>query len=243
VDGLKLHACFIPASTPEHRIAILPHGYSADWHTMAVFARLYHRMGYGLLMPDARGHGESEGKYVGFGWPDRMDVLEWIQAAITYDAKARIVLHGVSMGAATVMMVSGETLPPQVKAIVEDCGYTSAWEELRWVLRRIFHIPAVPFLYTTSLLTRIRMGFGFRQASALRQVARSQTPMLFIHGDADAFVPFEMVQRLYDACGAEKELYVVPDAGHGMAYATAKEGYENKVAEFVGRYVNAPARP
>ena len=110
-DGLRLHACFIPTPVTGHRIAILTHGYSADWRTMAVFARLYHRMGYAVLMPDARGHGESEGKYVGFGWPDRMDVLEWIQAAITYDTEARIVLHGVSMGAATVMMVSGETLP------------------------------------------------------------------------------------------------------------------------------------
>jgi len=242
-DGLKLSACFIPAPTPEHRIAILPHGYSAEWRTMAVFARLYSKLGYGVLMPDARGHGVSEGNYVGFGWPDRMDLSGWIGAVISRDPEARIVLHGVSMGAAAVMMVSGETLPPQVKAIVEDCGYTSAWEELRWVLRRSFRLPAFPFLYTTSLLTRIRTGYGFRQASALRQVARSHTPMLFIHGEADTLVPFEMVKRLYDACGAEKELYTVPDAGHGMAYAKAKGEYEKKVAEFVGRYVDAPGSP
>jgi fermentation-respiration switch protein FrsA (DUF1100 family) len=240
-DGLKLSACYIPPPEPGHRVAILLHGYSAHWRTMAVYARMYHTRGYGVLLPDARGHGESEGSYVGFGWPDRIDVLAWIRATIAHDGEARLVLHGVSMGAATVMMTGGETLPPQVKAIVEDCGYTSAWDELRWVLKHIFHLPAFPFLYATGLLTRIRAGYGFREASALRQAAKSCTPTLFIHGEADSCVPFEMVQRLYEACGAEKELYDVPDAGHGMAYAMAKEAYEEKVAKFVERFVDAPA--
>lgn len=241
-DGLKLSARYIRAEEVSQKTAILAHGYSADGRTMVVFGRFYHALGFHVLLIDARGHGESEGNYIGFGWPDRMDYLVWIQAVLARSSNsAQIVLHGISMGAATVLMAGGEALPPQVKAIIADCGYTSVWEELSYQLRRIFHLPAFPFMYTTSLLTRVRAGYGFREASALCQAAKIKVPVLFIHGDADTFVPFEMVRRLYDACPAEKDMLVVPGAGHGMAHTADPAAYESRVAGFVGRYTGSQA--
>jgi fermentation-respiration switch protein FrsA (DUF1100 family) len=238
-DGLKLSAIYIPAAKPTSKVVILAHGYSANNLSMGEYARFYYqKLGYNVLLPDARGHGTSEGNYIGFGWPERKDYLLWIQKVLdVVGDNSQIVLHGVSMGGATVMMVSGEELPSAVKAIIEDCGYTSVDKELAWQLKRLYNLPPFPLMNVTSLITRIRAGYSFYEASALRQVQKSKTPMLFIHGDQDTFVPFGMVKELYAACNAEKELYVVKGAGHGTAYYMNPAAYEQKVTEFIGRFI------
>lgn len=236
-DGLRLKAHYVAVPTSKKAV-LLFHGYSAKGKDMAGFARSLYSRGFNVLMPDARGHGESEGRYIGFGWHERRDCLLWIRrVAERLGEDAQIVLMGISMGAATVMMASGENLPPQVKAIVEDCGYTSVWEQLGWQLKRIYKLPRFPFLHATSLLTKLRAGYGFKEASALNQVKKCRTPMLFIHGEDDTFVPYHMVHKLYDACPAEKDIYTVPGAGHGMACTTDIAAYENKVSSFIGKYI------
>jgi fermentation-respiration switch protein FrsA (DUF1100 family) len=207
---------------------------------MGGFARFYAEvLGFSVLLPDARAHGGSEGRYIGFGWPERLDYLRWIAWLEEKEGRgAGIVLHGVSMGGATVMMASGENLPPSVKAIVEDCGYTSVEEELAWQMGRLYHLPAWPLIPLTSALTKARAGWSFAEASALDQVRKSKTPILFIHGDADQFVPFSMQYRLYEACPAPKELLVIGGAGHGKAYDTEPVAYEARVRLFVENYLN-----
>ena len=113
---------------------------------MSPYAYKYYTLGYHLLMPDLRGHGKSEGNYIGMGWHDRLDILKWIEFILKEDKEAEILLHGVSMGAATVMMVSGEDLPPNVKVIIEDCGYTSAKDQLSYKLKSMFKLPSFPFI-------------------------------------------------------------------------------------------------
>jgi fermentation-respiration switch protein FrsA (DUF1100 family) len=239
-DGLKLTGYYIPAAVPTAKTVILAHGYTSQGRDMAMFAKFYREeLGYNVLMPDARGHGDSEGDYIGFGWPERKDYLLWIQKLIdTVGPDARIVLHGISMGGATVMMVSGEELPSQVKVIVEDCGYSSVYDELSYQLKEMFGLPAFPILDSTSLLTKIKAGYGFYEASSVEQVKKAKVPMLFIHGSADTFVPTEMVYKVYDACSSEKELLIVEGAGHGMARWVDMEGYDNKVTEFLGKHMN-----
>ncbi len=232
-DGLRLKAHYV-ARPPSKKAVLLFHGYSSKGKDMAGFARSLYSRGFNVLMPDARGHGESEGRYIGFGWHERRDCLLWIRRVTErLGEDAQIVLMGISMGAATVMMASGESLPPQVKAIVEDCGYTSVWAQLGWQLKRIYRLPRFPFLHATSLLTKLRAGYGFKEASALNQVKKCRTPMLFIHGEDDTFVPYHMVHELYDACPAEKDIYTVPGAGHGMACTTDIASYESKVSSFI----------
>lgn len=238
-DGLQLHAYYLEAKQPTDRTVILAHGYSGLPEQMSGYTKMYRDvLGYNVLLPDARGHGTSEGTYIGFGWPERKDYVKWIDKVIEHTGiDSQIVLHGVSMGGATVMMTSGENLPPNVKAIVEDCGYTSVTDELSYQLKRMYHLPTFPIVQSTSLLTKIRAGYTFNEASALNQIKKSKTPILFIHGDADLFVPSEMVYTLYENGPKDKKLFVVPGAAHGKARQVDPVGYDREVTQFIGNYV------
>jgi len=242
-DGLDLQAYWLPSKAESGRTAILAHGYSGEAAQMAVFARYYAEvLGWNVLMPDARGHGRSGGGYIGFGWHERKDYVRWIDwAAGRIGSGAEIVLHGVSMGGATVCMTSGEELPPQVKAIVADCPYTSAKDELVYQLKRMYKLPAFPFLPLTSLVTKLRAGYFFGEASALEQLKKAKVPMLFIHGEADTFVPTWMGMKLYEACPQPKQLLLVPDAEHGVARQKSPEHYDAAVTAFLDRWLPGTA--
>jgi fermentation-respiration switch protein FrsA (DUF1100 family) len=249
-DGLTLKALYLarPGAPAEGRkTAILAHGYRGNGKQVDAYARFfYEKLGFNVLLPDARAHGASEGRYIGFGWPERLDYLIWIDWVKSGAGKAaapraggegpQILLFGVSMGAATVMMTAGEDLPGEVKAVVEDCGYTSAEDEIRHQLRELYHIPFDWFFRAGSLIVKKRAGYSFEEASALNQVKKARVPILFIHGEADSFVPFEMVHALYNACPGEKELFTVKDAIHGGAYAVAPAEYESRISNFVSKY-------
>lgn len=218
-DGLPLTGYYIPAPRPSDRTAIVVHGYNSQGREMGAFAKLYSEMGFHVLMPDNRGHGQSGGDYIGFGWHDRRDIVQWIQYVLKRSGpEMQIMLHGVSMGGATVLMAGGERLPDQVKCIVSDCAYTSIRDILTYQLKQMYKLPPFPLLPVTSLVCKLRAGYFFGEGSALEQVAKTRLPILFIHGDKDAFVPFEMVHRLAAAAVGDKELYVVPAAVHANAY-------------------------
>ncbi|GAB6991202.1 alpha/beta hydrolase [Paenibacillus pini] len=238
-DGLLLKAYYVPALKPSTKTVILAHGYGGAGREMAAFAKLYQDMGYNALMPDDRGHGDSEGSYIGFGWHDRLDYKQWIQYIIQKNGpEVQIVLQGVSMGGATVLMTSGESLPEQVKCVVSDCAYTSARDILTHQLKQMYKLPPFPLLSVTSLVCKIKAGYYFGEASALAQVAKTHLPILFIHGDEDTFVPYPMVHTLYGAAAGEKELLVVKGALHGNAYFTDKEAYGNKLRGFLNKYIS-----
>jgi uncharacterized protein len=149
-----------------------------------------------------------------------------------------IVLHGVSMGAATVLMVSGEELPYNVKAIVADSPYTSVNELFAYQLDRMFHLPAFPILPSTSFVTKLLADYSFKEASALKQVKKAKVPILYIHGTDDTFVPTEMSFELYENTPTEKEMITFDDSMHGEAIAVYRDEYVNKLAEFLGKYVD-----
>ncbi len=238
-DGARLHALYAEAPRPTRRTAVVVHGYTDCAVRMLMIGYLYHHdMGYNILLPDLRYHGASDGEAIGMGWHDRLDVLRWIGVADErFGGRTRQGVHGISMGAATTMMVSGEELPPCVRCFVEDCGYTSVWDEFRKELREQFSLPAFPLLHAASSLCGMKYGWSFREASALDRVARCRLPMLFIHGDADTFVPTRMVYPLYEAKPGEKDLWIVPGAAHATSYRDRPEEYTRRVEEFVGRYV------
>lgn len=236
-DGLKLSAIYLPA-TDSHKTAIVAHGYMGNAETMANYAKMFHDLGYNVLVPDARGHGKSEGDYIGFGWHERKDYVKWIDQVLETNGQSEeIVLYGISMGAATVMMTSGESLPTNVKAIIEDCGYSSVNEELAYQLNELFSLPPFPLIQVTSLMTKIRAGYFFGEADAIKQLEKNQLPMLFIHGDADTFVPYEMLDKVYQATNGPKEKYIVSGAEHAKAYSIDPENYQKTVSSFLEKYV------
>ncbi|PQD96830.1 alpha/beta hydrolase [Pradoshia eiseniae] len=238
-DGLALTGYYLPAEEKTNKTVIIAHGYAGHAIGMYAYAKYYYEaLGYNVLMPDARGHGKSEGDYIGFGWHERKDYIQWIDYVLDRNGKnSKIALHGVSMGGATVMMTSGEELPKQVKAVVADCGYTSALDILSYQLGEMYSLPSFPLIQSTSLLTKLRAGYSFEEASAVEQVKKTSLPIFFIHGEKDTFVPLEMVHELYEAANGEKELYIVPGAEHGNAYNADPETYEKKVAEFLASYM------
>lgn len=240
-DGLKLSGrVFLQ---PDRRRSagwvIAVHGYANDSKDMYLQAQNFYGQGYNVLLPDCRAHGDSEGVYVGMGWLDRRDTVRWAYKIADFQPDAEIVLYGISMGAATVMMASGEQdLPVNVKCIVEDCGYSSVWEQLSAELKTLLGMPPFPVLYTSDIISYFSAGYSFRQASSVEQIKKAKIPIMFIHGEADEFVPGDMVYQVYDAAAVEKELLVVPNTGHTRCCACDKE-YWNKIKAFTQKHVNA----
>lgn len=182
------------------------------------------------------------------GWKDRWDVVRWSEVADEIFSKSRgamqnmslkdthtqQVLHGISMGAATVMAVSGEKTPDYVKCFVEDCGYSSVWDEFAAQLKDQFGLPSFPLMNTTSRLCQLKYGWSFAEAQQIEQVRKSTKPMLFIHGDKDDFVPYRMLQPLYEAkTKGKKAIFIAKGSIHAMAYRDQHEEYTKVVKEFL----------
>ena len=235
--NLKLHAYEIKASEETNIWAIVIHGYTKDGIEMEKYAERYYEKGYNVLLVDLRSAGKSEGNYIGFGWHDRLDIIDWIDYLIEKDSDCRIMLFGVSMGAATVMMTTGEQLPSNVKLAIEDCGYTSVYDIFSEKIENLFHLPSAPVLNAASIVTKIKSGYTLYEASSLEQIKKSQTPTLFIHGDADTFVPFSMLDVLYDAAPCEKEKVVIEGAEHAVSVEVNPELYWKSINNFIEKYI------
>ncbi|AIS04119.1 alpha/beta hydrolase [Lactococcus lactis] len=235
---LKLYAADYNQLTKTNKWAIVVHGYGGQSTDMASWTRHFYNKGYNVVTPDLRGHGKSQGDYIGMGWDDRKDMLLWIAKIIQKDPQAEIVLLGVSMGGATVTNTSGEKLPSNVKAIVEDCGFTSTGDVFAYQLKQLYGLPKFPVLYAANTVVKMRAGYDIFKSSAIKQVAKSKTPILFIHGDKDTFVPFKMLNPLYDAAKVEKEKLIVHGAGHGESEKVNPDLYWSHVWNFVGKYMS-----
>ncbi|UJF15611.1 alpha/beta hydrolase [Jeotgalibaca sp. MA1X17-3] len=234
---LRLHAEVYENEMNNSKWVVAVHGYGDQASKMTRWIRPFYEHGYNILAPDLRGHGKSEGDYIGMGWHDRLDLLDWVKTITNQNLDAEIVLFGVSMGAAAVMAASGEALPPQVKVIVEDCGYTSVSDVFSYQLADLFKLPNFPVMNAANSITKLRAGFDIYKASAVNQVKKSTTPMLFIHGDQDTFVPFEMLDQVYQAAQVEKEKVVIPGAEHADAVFVNPELYWESMWKFVDRYI------
>lgn len=237
-DNLKLHSYKLLNEKESNTWVISVHGYTSEAIKLSSYARNFYKMGYNVLLPDLRSHGKSDGDYIGMGWDDRLDIIEWINYILEDEKDAKIILHGISMGAATVTMVSGEDLPTNVKAIVADCGYTSVWNQFAYKLKDLFKLGEFPIMHVSSLVGQIRAGYSIKEASSLEQVKKSKTPVLYIHGDKDDFVPYFMMEELYNATASEKEMITVEGAAHAKASSTNPNLYWTSIDKFIDKYVN-----
>jgi len=228
-DGLKLHAKKFSPAENSNRWAVLIHGYGRDGTFAYDYAEEYLKRGWNVLIPDLRAAGESQGEFITMGALESLDVLKWLEK-IPPDSK--IVLHGVSMGAATVMMTAAHN-PKNLIAVVEDCGYTSAYEMFAAQLGKIFGLPEYPVMPCADYVCKFKTGIKISDAAPLNVVDKIKVPILFIHGDADGLVPFEMMSRLYDKAAAPKEKFVVTGAGHADAKRKDPAVYFDKIFTFL----------
>lgn len=232
-DGILLRGTEYFAAGKGSRWAIVLHGYRADPDSVLPIGMRFVEEGYNVLIPSMRACGESEGDYIGMGWLDKDDLKCWIDLVIQQDAAAEIILHGSSMGAATVLMASGDPLPDNVRAIIEDSGYTSVWDIFASEAKVRFGLPTFPILDAFELVANIRAKYDIRQASAIEQVRKATVPILFIHGDADDFVPKYMCDALYEAANCKKDKLIIQNAGHTESKNKEPETYYNRLFEFI----------
>ncbi|WP_249029829.1 alpha/beta hydrolase [Tannockella kyphosi] len=233
-DGLTLKGDIIVHKECQKWI-ILAHGYKSTKVSMYISAQNFFEQGYNILVFDQRSHGNSDGKYIGMGWLEQNDLMDWIQYIQDIHSDAKIALYGVSMGAATVMNTTGNNLPENVVCAIEDCGFTSVGEILLSQMKKKYGSDFKALLVGFQALCKRKLGYDIFKASSVDQLKKSKTPTLFIHGTKDTYVPFEMVYHNYEACSAKKELLVVPDAGHALALLD--DSYFKVIHSFLKKYM------
>ncbi|MBR6350297.1 MAG: alpha/beta hydrolase [Lachnospiraceae bacterium] len=238
-DGLKLRALLVENPGHSDKFCIICHGYTGHAAEMGFYAEKFYGKGFSILLPAARGHDISEGKYIEFGWPERKDICGWIDYINANYDSPQIVVYGVSMGAASVMMAVGEPLPENVKCAIEDCGYSSIIEQLKHSFKNMLKLPPNLLIWIGSISIRLYTGINiWRDGFATKQLAKCHIPMLFMHGTEDRFVPFEMLDKCYNAHPGPKEKLAIEGAVHASSAYTGGEIYWNKIFDFVNKYID-----
>lgn len=235
IDGKKLKGRFYPGQEGVQDVFLAVHGCrNHGTREYSFLSSYYRKAGVPFLLIDLRACGDSEGDYMTYGWKESEDLLLWISWLIGKCGEScRIFLHGISMGAGTVLMTGDKELPEQVAGVVADCGYTSACDEFAYQIKKCFHMPmAAPILYLTNLISKKKAGFDIRKAAPIEAVKTCKVPHLFIHGDKDDYVPYYMMDELYEACNARKWKVTVPGAVHARSYYVNPELYEESLEKF-----------
>ncbi|MCV3296548.1 MAG: alpha/beta hydrolase [Oenococcus sp.] len=236
-QGLTLDANYLPAARPTNKTVIVVHGFRNNKTGMKSYADMFYRLGYNTLTVDNRGHGQSQGNFVGFGWLDKNDVEAWIRYLVAQNKNVEIVPFGISMGGATVAMLSGDSLPANVRAIIEDSGYSSVEDEVAYQAKQMYHLPKDPIIPTVSLFSQYIAGYSYQEASTVKQLAKNTRPMLFMHGGADTYVPTRMVYSLYKADpDPRKQLWIGDGSGHVQAFGQHTAAYQAEVQKFLNLY-------
>lgn len=236
-DGTRLHAKLILSSQPSDTVVLGLHGYRGNGlDEFAAMADYYRLHGYNLFLPDHRASGQSGGDYIGFAHYEHRDAVLWFDVIKKrFGGNCKIIIHGVSMGSATAMMMSDKVLPGNVRYIIADCGYTSAMDEFRFQMKK-FHFPPQPALCVVNFFCRLYAKYDFNDIRPIDCVKKSNYPILFVHGSKDDFVPTRMVNELYDACTSPKDLLIVEGAVHAQSYFTDPKAYNEKIEEFSFKY-------
>lgn len=231
-DGLRLVAKYFEYE-PGAPIEILFHGYrgTAERDTAGGVLRCF-SVGHSVLLVEQRAAGNSEGSVITFGINERRDCHTWIDFVIReIDPDARIILSGVSMGAATVMMAAGDPLPENVIGVLADCGYTSPKEIIKKVIADMKLPPNLVYPFV-RLGARIFGHFDLEENSPIEALAHATRPVIFFHGDADGFVPYEMSLANFEACSSQKKMVTVAGAAHGLAYPRDEQKYVAETRAF-----------
>ncbi len=231
-DGLKLNGSFY--KTFENApIEIMFHGYKGSGkRDLSTGIRRAKACGRNVLLVDQRAHDESEGHIISFGIKERYDVLSWIEfSKKEFGNDIKIILTGVSMGAATVLMASNLDLPNNVIGILADCGYDSPKNIIKKYIKDRKLPPEVfyPFVFLGALLFG---HFKLNSSSPIECVKEAKVPIIFIHGESDTFIPYQMSENLYNSCNSRKHITIIKNAEHGISYLIEPELYVNELNEF-----------
>ena len=234
-DGLALHASYYEFA-PGAPMEIMFHGYrgNAERDLPGGVQRCF-ACRRNALVVDQRCAGRSGGKTITFGIREHRDCLKWVDFAVNhFGPDVKIILTGISMGAATVLMAAGEDLPDNVIGILADCGYSTPRAIMEKVIQQDMKLPAKlcwPFVRWGA---KIFGKFDPEENSPMEAMTRCKKPVIFFHGEDDGFVPCSMSREIFDACPARKHIFTVPGADHGLSYPVAPEDYLRELSGFFG---------
>lgn len=234
-DHLKLSG-FLTRNRVNKGTVIIVHGFGVDHHSLDKIGYLFNRIGYNVLQPDNRAAGDSEGKYLTYGFDEKRDVLSWVDFVKKDSAlNKNIVLYGASMGAATVLQFLQLKVPSEVKGVIADSSYSNTTDESNYVTKKQLKIPAKPLVGLVSMWSKIVCGFSYKEASPIDCVGGKHVPILFIRGLADKTVPPEMSQDLFDAATQPKYLATFPKGAHIRSLESDPKRYNQVINEFLDK--------
>ena len=232
-DGLTLYGSLIKHDAARGTV-IMFHGYRTFGECdFSADADHYYSFGYNLLLVDQRACGRSGGRFITFGIRERYDCCEWISyVADRYGMKHEIFLGGLSLGGSTVLMASGEGLPANVKGMISDSAFSSPKDIIGRTIRNKYHLPSGLLMPVMNFWSRLIAGISLDEYSTLEAMDTNHTPVLFVHGKEDDYVPWEMTVKAYEKCTAPKFLYLVEGAEHGVSYMLEPDEYRRRLTEF-----------
>ncbi len=236
-DGLKLHGILI-RNDKNKGIILEAHGYrSYPGRDLYASCFNYYDMGYSLLLIDQRTNDPSEGKYISFGILESDDVIEWCKYLNKKYKNMPIVLAGVSMGAATVMMAIKDIKPNMnIKCVIADCGFISAYDQVAYFMKHLAHISSIPFMWAINIWCKMLGSFDLKDKNVLDILKDKDIPLLLIHGENDELVPTINSKKIYDSYNGKKDLLIMPGAAHGVSYLVDSKKYIKKIKEFLNEY-------
>ena len=230
LDGFKLYGRYYKNGNSKKTLVFF-HGYHADpLNNINTPGLKFLHLGYNILLITERAHGESEGKYITFGVKESDDALLWLDFLNKEYKPEEVILWGVSMGCATVEMISNR-LPSNVKGLILDCGFTGAYEEVSYSIQRRLKIKPRITMAFMSLFANIH-GFTLEKSKAKDALKDCKTPCLFIHGKNDLMVPLSMGEENYNSCGAKKDKIII-DAAHAVSIYVGYDEISNKIDSFL----------
>ena len=193
---------------------------------------------YNVLLIDQRAHEYSEGKSTTFGIKEKYDVCDWTKYLVKRFGKdTKIVIYGISRGAATVLMASSmKKLPKNVVGVIADCSYSSPKDIITKVATEDMHLPGKLCFPLIWLGARIFGGFNLTSDSPVKAVKKTTLPLMIIHGLADGFVPYPMSEKIYEAAGTkDKKLFLYEGAPHGISYMLNRDRYIEEMEGFLSK--------
>ena len=231
-DGLTLRGRFYEYS-PDAPIEILFHGYQGNSRRdlCGGIFRCFD-LGHSAFLIDNRSAGESDGNVITFGINEHRDCLRWVDFAVKhFGTDVKIILTGISMGASTVLIASGERLPENVIGVLADCGYDKPETIIKTVIKQM-GLPVNAGYFFVKLGARIYGHFNLEENSPQEAVKKCKVPVIFFHGEKDDYVPCEMSEGIEKSNSCLVSRYTFPDAGHGLSFFADKKRYRDIAESF-----------
>lgn len=232
--GYKLHGIWFPNGDSKKTV-IICHGFSFSLYGSVKYMNIFLKRGYNVLIYDHRYHGKSGGKICSMGFYEKYDLKTMVDYVIKRKGEDSIIgTHGESMGGATVLLHGA--IDERISFIIADCPFSSVFNQFKYRLKIEYKLPSFPILYFSSLVTKFRINAFYKDISPIKVIDKIKTPILFIHGDSDTYVPSSNTIEMYNKKEGPKSIYLAKDGEHAKSYYVDKEKYENVIDEFLKEF-------